>query len=297
MFEIGIGAYIGADLEQRGFDYDRVLTAVTDLRPWSLLMLAAALVLLLTSVTALIWGNRPILVLLACAIALLSLRAVLDVDDRLGWPGSGGVIGYEEPKGGPLLQPAIDELKGRCTPVPGSRCAGLDTVGWRRRVPRPRPRRLVAASAAHDRRLGPHSIPGFSPAPPSLAGGRPHGSRHVRGVPPSDSSSTPSAGPSEPSAGLNGPHPSRRVKSRIAACAGENHPRPPVDLLAARTGWRALRLSGGKQQDHPFEHRVGTDRPKTAMRMRGLEPPRPYGHTDLNRARLPIPPHPLAASV
>ena len=29
-----------------------------------------------------------------------------------------------------------------------------------------------------------------------------------------------------------------------------------------------------------------------AMRMRGLEPPRPYGHTDLNRARLPIPPHP-----
>src|SRR5579863_8713604 len=30
------------------------------------------------------------------------------------------------------------------------------------------------------------------------------------------------------------------------------------------------------------------------VRMRGLEPPRPYGHTDLNRARLPIPPHPRA---
>ncbi len=30
--------------------------------------------------------------------------------------------------------------------------------------------------------------------------------------------------------------------------------------------------------------------------MRGLEPPRPYGHTDLNRARLPIPPHPRGAS-
>ncbi len=28
------------------------------------------------------------------------------------------------------------------------------------------------------------------------------------------------------------------------------------------------------------------------MRMRGLEPPRPYGHGDLNAARLPIPPHP-----
>src|SRR5512135_736413 len=33
------------------------------------------------------------------------------------------------------------------------------------------------------------------------------------------------------------------------------------------------------------------------MRMRGLEPPRPYGHTDLNRARLPIPPHPLGAGI
>ena len=60
MLEIGIGASIGARVEQRGFDYDRVLTPVADLRPWSLLMLAAALLLLVTSVTALIWGNRPI---------------------------------------------------------------------------------------------------------------------------------------------------------------------------------------------------------------------------------------------
>ena len=33
------------------------------------------------------------------------------------------------------------------------------------------------------------------------------------------------------------------------------------------------------------------------MRMRGLEPPRPEGHTDLNRARLPIPPHPRATPI
>ena len=33
------------------------------------------------------------------------------------------------------------------------------------------------------------------------------------------------------------------------------------------------------------------------MRMRGLEPPRPYGHTDLNRARLPIPPHPRGRTI
>src|SRR3954447_18448683 len=31
------------------------------------------------------------------------------------------------------------------------------------------------------------------------------------------------------------------------------------------------------------------------MRMRGLEPPRGFPHTDLNRARLPIPPHPRGA--
>ena len=35
-------------------------------------------------------------------------------------------------------------------------------------------------------------------------------------------------------------------------------------------------------------------RRKTVMRMRGLEPPRGCPHTDLNRARLPIPPHPRA---
>ena len=39
----------------------------------------------------------------------------------------------------------------------------------------------------------------------------------------------------------------------------------------------------------------GPDGPRLLMRMRGLEPPRPERHTDLNRARLPIPPHPRAA--
>ena len=37
--------------------------------------------------------------------------------------------------------------------------------------------------------------------------------------------------------------------------------------------------------------------PLRHMRMRGLEPPRPYGHTDLNRARLPIPPHPRGGGI
>ena len=46
----------------------------------------------------------------------------------------------------------------------------------------------------------------------------------------------------------------------------------------------------------PCHGRLGTEwalkRRSLFMRMRGLEPPRAFAHTDLNRARLPIPPHP-----
>jgi hypothetical protein len=48
-------------------------------------------------------------------------------------------------------------------------------------------------------------------------------------------------------------------------------------------------------------NRLGTDQAQKplnmAMRMRGLEPPRAEAHTDLNRARLPIPPHPRGSTV
>src|SRR5262249_17301481 len=37
--------------------------------------------------------------------------------------------------------------------------------------------------------------------------------------------------------------------------------------------------------------------PGTGVRMRGLNPPRGFPHTDLNRARLPIPPHPRGRPV
>ena len=43
---------------------------------------------------------------------------------------------------------------------------------------------------------------------------------------------------------------------------------------------------------HRRPRREGGRSPPSRMRMRGLEPPRPERHTDLNRARLPIPPHP-----
>jgi len=46
-----------------------------------------------------------------------------------------------------------------------------------------------------------------------------------------------------------------------------------------------------------YRGRMGAEKPNLAMRMRGLEPPRAYAHTDLNRARLPIPPHPRVDQV
>ena len=128
-FEIGLGASIGAGNGQRGFDYQRRLTPLIDLRPWSLLMLAAALVLLATSATALLWGNRPVLVALACAVALLSLRAVLSVNDAVVWSEANGVIGYEQPNGGRLLQPAIDELKADARRSPEARQPGWALLG------------------------------------------------------------------------------------------------------------------------------------------------------------------------
>ncbi len=57
---------------------------------------------------------------------------------------------------------------------------------------------------------------------------------------------------------------------------------------------------GCRAQSDP-SRRLRTDyaprRRVLAMRMRGLEPPRGCPHTDLNRARLPIPPHPRGRTV
>ena len=57
-----------------------------------------------------------------------------------------------------------------------------------------------------------------------------------------------------------------------------------VELLAGADRGRGDRSSAGVAGETP--------RNANAMRMRGLEPPRGCPHTDLNRARLPVPPHP-----
>jgi hypothetical protein len=85
------------------------------------------------------------------------------------------------------------------------------------------------------------------------------------------------------------------------ACGGLRRSSPQgrlrvVPELAARLG------SPGPAASYVHVRaRLGTDRaphpPDLAMRMRGLEPPRGCPHTDLNRARLPIPPHPRGRTV
>jgi hypothetical protein len=86
---------------------------------------------------------------------------------------------------------------------------------------------------------------------------------------------------------------SRCLGQNWASCGASGEPAVPAcpELRGARGhGPRRSRRTAALTQSPrlPLE---------TAMRMRGLEPPRPYGHTDLNRARLPIPPHPRGASL
>jgi hypothetical protein len=126
--ELGLTASIGAGNEQRAFHYDRELTLVPGLSPASLLVLGAAVALLGLSLAALRWGSRVWLVLPACAIALLCLRGARDVSDRLQWSDR-GVIGYEQPNGGLLLQPALDDLKAAARSSPEAREAGWELSG------------------------------------------------------------------------------------------------------------------------------------------------------------------------
>src|SRR4051794_1672687 len=101
-------------------------------------------------------------------------------------------------------------------------------------------------------------------------------------------------------------HSSRRCgDTRSTANGRSRRARPPYRFaveLGSKPGRRgAAATSFSTTRLAESGRRLGADqaptRTKPVVRMRGLEPPRPYGHTDLNRARLPIPPHPRAPSV
>src|SRR3954454_6427642 len=62
---------------------------------------------------------------------------------------------------------------------------------------------------------------------------------------------------------------------------------PDTPSILARIAGYVKRRNEGVRFPWPKNHKR-----QMLMRMRGLEPPRGFPHTDLNRARLPIPPHP-----
>ena len=128
--EIAISAYIGAGNEQRGFDYGRELVLATDAGWPGPLAVAGGLALVAAAVTGIVLGSRPWLVVASFLVAVALGLLVFDTEDqRLQWVGRGGVIGYESPHGGPLLQPALDELKAEARASPEARDPGWTLLG------------------------------------------------------------------------------------------------------------------------------------------------------------------------
>ena len=68
------------------------------------------------------------------------------------------------------------------------------------------------------------------------------------------------------------------------------------ELPGVREGYEAAQY-GPQLDGSPAPVRAPVTSSGELMRMRGLDPPRPFGHTDLNRARLPIPPHPRGRTI
>ena len=127
-FEVAIEASVGAGAEQRGFRYADEVAIAGDTLPFGLLPLAAAVALLAAAVAAIVLGSRPWLVVAAFAVACGLGVLVLNTEDRLMWVSEGGVVGYEEPSGGPLLQPAVDDLKARARSSPEAQQPGWELI-------------------------------------------------------------------------------------------------------------------------------------------------------------------------
>jgi hypothetical protein len=129
-FELRIEASIGAGSTQQAFDYVRTLT-IAGGSGVGLLVLAAALVLVAAAIAGIALGSRPWLVVgsFVVAVALLLVPFDMEDNDRLQWPGRAGVIGYESPNGGPLLQPALDDLKAEARSSPEARNPGWSLGG------------------------------------------------------------------------------------------------------------------------------------------------------------------------
>lgn len=128
--EIAIVASIGADDEQRVFRYERELALAFDVGWPGPLALVAGLALVAAAVTGIVAGSRPWLVVASFAVAVALALLVFDTEDqRLDWAGRTGVIGYESPHGGPLLQPPLDDLKAEARASSEARNPGWELTG------------------------------------------------------------------------------------------------------------------------------------------------------------------------
>jgi hypothetical protein len=119
-FELRLEALTGAGDTARGYDYVRTIGIALDSRAGRLVA-AAALALVVLAVSGSVIGSRPWLVVAAFAISAALVLGAIDTADRLDWPGDAGTIGYESPHGGPLLQPALDDLKADARSSPEAR--------------------------------------------------------------------------------------------------------------------------------------------------------------------------------
>jgi len=127
--EILISAGIGAGFEGRVFHYERELALAFDVGWPGPLALVAGLALVAAAVAGIVVGSRPWLVIASFAVAVALGLLLFDTEDqRLSWAGP-GVVGYESPHGGPLLQPALDELKAEARASPEARNPGWELAG------------------------------------------------------------------------------------------------------------------------------------------------------------------------
>jgi len=128
--EIAIEASIGAGSNQRGFRYQRELALAFDVGWPGPLAVVGGLTLVAAALTGIMIGSRRWLVIASFVVAAALALLVFDTEDqRLYWAGSRGVIGYESPHGGPLLQPALDDLKAEARSSPEARNPGWELGG------------------------------------------------------------------------------------------------------------------------------------------------------------------------
>jgi hypothetical protein len=127
-FELRIGASVGAGSTEESFDYSPRVTAIgTSWR--GVLLVVAGLAVVAAGGAGAVLGVRPWLVVGSAALAVGLLALAIDTQGRLDWAEGAGVIGYESPHGGPLLQPALDDLKADARRSPEARDPGWTLTG------------------------------------------------------------------------------------------------------------------------------------------------------------------------